>query len=104
MGSRYGVHPFIHFLLSSFLVTRFRLSFSSLPPPRVSCAPRLPTPNPNPAFLQPLKENRFRIPKSRYGSVSLYISDVWMNRPEYNDIDATYDEAIFDRLRKHGKS
>ncbi|KAF7793913.1 hypothetical protein EIP86_005035 [Pleurotus ostreatoroseus] len=51
--------------------------------------------------LKPLKENRFRIPKSRYASVSLYISDVWMNRPEYNDIDAPYDAAIFDRLRKH---
>ncbi|KAH9951545.1 glutamate-cysteine ligase catalytic subunit [Amylocystis lapponica] len=45
--------------------------------------------------LKPLKENRFRIPKSRYGSVSLYISESWLNRPEYNDIDAPFDEAIF---------
>ncbi|KAI0930145.1 hypothetical protein AcV5_006934 [Taiwanofungus camphoratus] len=52
--------------------------------------------------LKPLQENRFRIPKSRYGSVSLYIADSWMNRPEYNDIQAPYDQAIFDRLRDHG--
>ncbi|KAK7692337.1 hypothetical protein QCA50_003962 [Cerrena zonata] len=52
--------------------------------------------------LKPLKEDRFRIPKSRYGSVSLYISDGWLNRPEYNDIEAPYDEAIFEHLRGHG--
>ena len=49
-----------------------------------------------------MKDNRFRIPKSRYASVSLYISDTWMNRPEYNDIDAPYDDAVFERLKKHG--
>ncbi|KAI0085186.1 glutamate-cysteine ligase catalytic subunit [Irpex rosettiformis] len=52
--------------------------------------------------LKPLRESRFRIPKSRYDSVSLYISDNWMNRPEYNDIDAPYDAAIFERLKEHG--
>ncbi|KZT10714.1 glutamate-cysteine ligase catalytic subunit [Laetiporus sulphureus 93-53] len=52
--------------------------------------------------LKPLKNDRFRIPKSRYSSVSLYMSDCWMNRPEYNDIEAPHDQAIFDRLRKHG--
>ena len=52
---------------------------------------------------QPLKESRFRMPKSRYASVSLYISDVWFNRPEYNDINAPYDQAIYDRLIAHGK-
>ncbi|PSR76507.1 hypothetical protein PHLCEN_2v8410 [Hermanssonia centrifuga] len=52
--------------------------------------------------LKSLKENSVRIPKSRYGSVSLYISDIWMNRPEYNDIDAPYDPSVFERLRKHG--
>ncbi|TFY62650.1 hypothetical protein EVJ58_g3733 [Rhodofomes roseus] len=52
--------------------------------------------------VKPLKENRFRIPKSRYSSVSLYLSDHWMHRPEYNDIDAPYDQAIFERLQKHG--
>ncbi|KAH8107999.1 glutamate-cysteine ligase catalytic subunit [Cristinia sonorae] len=52
--------------------------------------------------LKPLKHDRFRIPKSRYGSVSLYISDEWQNRPEYNDIDAPYDAAIFNRLLGSG--
>ena len=53
-------------------------------------------------FLQPLNENKFRIPKSRYDSVDLYISDHWMNRPEYNDSPLPYDEPIYDRLRAHG--
>ncbi|RPD54727.1 glutamate-cysteine ligase catalytic subunit [Lentinus tigrinus ALCF2SS1-7] len=52
--------------------------------------------------LKPLKESRFRIPKSRYASVSLYISEYWMNRPEYNDIEAPHDADIFERLRHHG--
>lgn len=52
---------------------------------------------------QPLKESRFRIPKSRYGSVSLYISDEWLNRPEYNDIEAPYDPEILERLKTHGE-
>lgn len=52
--------------------------------------------------LKPLKKSRFRMPKSRYASVSLYISDVWFNRPEYNDINAPYDQAIYDRLLAHG--
>ncbi|KAM5540208.1 hypothetical protein V8D89_006027 [Ganoderma adspersum] len=52
--------------------------------------------------LKPLKEDRFKIPKSRYASVSLYISEYWMNQPAYNDIDAPHDPAIFERLRNHG--
>ncbi|KZV60720.1 glutamate-cysteine ligase catalytic subunit [Peniophora sp. CONT] len=52
--------------------------------------------------LEPLKNSRFVIPKSRYGSVSLYISEEWMNRPEYNDTAAPIDEAIFERLKKDG--
>ncbi|KAF8904414.1 glutamate-cysteine ligase catalytic subunit [Gymnopilus junonius] len=52
--------------------------------------------------LKPLKESRFRIPKSRYDSVDLYLSEDWMNRPEYNDNPLPYDEGIYDRLRKHG--
>ena len=43
------------------------------------------------------------MPKSRYASVSLYISEYWMNRPAYNDIEAPHDPAIFDRLRQHGE-
>lgn len=53
---------------------------------------------------QPLKENRFRIPKSRYDSVDLYISETWMNRPEYNDTDVPYDRDIYKRLRENGMS
>ncbi|KDR75147.1 hypothetical protein GALMADRAFT_268698 [Galerina marginata CBS 339.88] len=52
--------------------------------------------------LKPLKENRFQIPKSRYDSVDLYISDDWINRPEYNDNPLPYDKSIYDRLRQHG--
>ncbi|EKM54562.1 uncharacterized protein PHACADRAFT_258498 [Phanerochaete carnosa HHB-10118-sp] len=52
--------------------------------------------------LKPLKSGRFQIPKSRYASVSLYISDAWYNRPEYNDIHAPYDRAIYDRLISQG--
>ena len=51
---------------------------------------------------QPLKENKFRIPKSRYDSVDSYLSQDWRNRPEYNDNPLPYDEAIYDRLRTHG--
>ena len=53
-------------------------------------------------FIQPLKNNRHRIPKSRYDSVDMYISTDWTNRPEYNDIYSPYDASIYDRLRKHG--
>jgi glutamate--cysteine ligase catalytic subunit len=52
--------------------------------------------------LKPLRENRFRIPKSRYDSVDQYISTDWINRPEYNDNPLPYDVHIFDRLREHG--
>ncbi|KIY74336.1 glutamate-cysteine ligase catalytic subunit [Cylindrobasidium torrendii FP15055 ss-10] len=52
--------------------------------------------------LKPLKESRYRIPKSRYDSVDLYIAKDWANRPEYNDTHVPYDEAIFERLQKHG--
>ncbi|KAF9010584.1 glutamate-cysteine ligase catalytic subunit [Cyathus striatus] len=50
----------------------------------------------------PTEGNRFRIPKSRYDSVDLYISNDWMNRPEYNDTDVPYDEKIYQRLQDHG--
>lgn len=53
-------------------------------------------------FIQPLKNDRFRIPKSRYDSVDLYISPDWINRPEYNDNHLPYDESIYNRLREHG--
>jgi len=53
-------------------------------------------------YFQPLQNNRYRIPKSRYDSVDLYISTDWINRPEYNDSYFPYDASIYDRLRKHG--
>ncbi|KXN90986.1 Glutamate--cysteine ligase [Leucoagaricus sp. SymC.cos] len=52
--------------------------------------------------LKELKNDRFRIPKSRYDSVDLYLSTEWMNRPEYNDTEVPYNEEIYDRLQKHG--
>ncbi|KAF8629434.1 hypothetical protein AX15_003480 [Amanita polypyramis BW_CC] len=52
--------------------------------------------------LKSLKNDRFRIPKSRYDSVSLYISNDWMNRPEYNDTKPPYDEDIYKRLQGNG--
>ncbi len=53
--------------------------------------------------IQPLKHNRMRIPKSRYDSVDLYISETWMNRPEYNDSHLPIDQDIYDRMRQHGE-
>lgn len=52
--------------------------------------------------LKPLKNDRFVIPKSRYDSVDLYIANDHNNRPEYNDTNTPYDEAIYNRVRKHG--
>lgn len=52
---------------------------------------------------QPLKNDRLRIPKSRYDSVDLYISNDWINRPEYNDSPLPIDEGIYERLRDHGR-
>ncbi|KAI6140204.1 glutamate-cysteine ligase-domain-containing protein [Pisolithus tinctorius] len=43
--------------------------------------------------LEPLKNSRYIIPKSRYDNVSL---------PAYNDTVVPYDEAIKDRLLSHG--
>ena len=57
---------------------------------------------PSSLIEQPLKENRFRIPKSRYDSVDSYLSQDWRNRSEYNDNPLPYDEAIYERLRQHG--
>jgi len=52
--------------------------------------------------IKPLQNDRFRIPKSRYDSVDLYISNDWLNRPEYNDTDPPYDEDVFNRLTENG--
>lgn len=52
---------------------------------------------------KPLKENRFVIPKSRYDSVDLYISEDPLNRSEYNDTHVPYDITIYNRLKDHGE-
>jgi glutamate--cysteine ligase catalytic subunit len=53
--------------------------------------------------LKPLEHDRFKIPKSRYDSVDLYISEDWRNRTEYNDQPIVIDQDIYQRLRQHGK-
>jgi len=52
--------------------------------------------------LKPLKENRWRIPKSRYDSVSTYLARDPRLRPEYNDLDLVVDEDIKKRLVDSG--
>ncbi|KAF8467240.1 glutamate-cysteine ligase-domain-containing protein [Kalaharituber pfeilii] len=52
--------------------------------------------------LKPLKEDRFRIPKSRYASVSTYIAEDPRLREEYNDPDLVIDEDIKKELLDNG--
>ncbi|XP_042328925.1 glutamate--cysteine ligase catalytic subunit isoform X3 [Sceloporus undulatus] len=49
--------------------------------------------------LEPLKNNRYRINKSRYDSIDSYLSECG---EKYNDIDLTVDKEIYDRLVKEG--
>ncbi|KAI5635345.1 glutamate-cysteine ligase domain-containing protein [Phthorimaea operculella] len=49
--------------------------------------------------LEPLKNNKFRIQKSRYDSIDSYISP---QHDKYNDIPITHDPAIYKRLREGG--
>ncbi|XP_031569988.1 glutamate--cysteine ligase catalytic subunit-like isoform X2 [Actinia tenebrosa] len=49
--------------------------------------------------LEPLKESRFVIPKSRYDSISCYLSP---EGAKYNDIELVMDEDIYDQLTKNG--
>ncbi|EEP75343.1 glutamate--cysteine ligase [Uncinocarpus reesii 1704] len=51
---------------------------------------------------KPLKNDRWRIPKSRYGSNSTYISQDSRLRPEYMDPDLVIDEDIKRRLMEGG--
>lgn len=53
-------------------------------------------------FVQPLKNNRWRLPKSRYASNSTYISQDPRLRPEYLDPDLVIDEDIKKRLVEGG--
>ncbi|KAG8124174.1 hypothetical protein E2320_019483 [Naja naja] len=49
--------------------------------------------------LEPLKNNRFRINKSRYDSIDSYLSECG---EKYNDIDLTIDKEIYEHLVKEG--
>jgi glutamate--cysteine ligase catalytic subunit len=52
----------------------------------------------------PLLNDRYQIPKSRYDSVDLYISNDERNKPEYHDTNVPMDEAVKQRLLDHGTS
>lgn len=49
--------------------------------------------------LEPLKNNQFVIPKSRYASIDSYLSPLG---GKYNDIPVIYDKDIFDELNTAG--
>lgn len=49
-----------------------------------------------------MKDNKFRIPKSRYDSIDSYISTDPNFKPEYNDIPLVYDEDIYKKLSDNG--
>lgn len=44
-------------------------------------------------FWQPLKEDKFVIPKSRYDTIDCYLASA-----EYNDREVPYDPAVFQQL------
>jgi hypothetical protein len=50
-------------------------------------------------FLQPLKNDKYRIFKSRYDSIDSYLSSCG---EKYNDIDLTIDEDIYKQLLDGG--
>lgn len=49
--------------------------------------------------LKPLKENKFRISKSRYDSIDSYLSE---QGDKYNDVPLTYDDDIYKQLLDGG--
>ncbi|XP_046478901.1 glutamate--cysteine ligase isoform X1 [Neodiprion pinetum] len=49
--------------------------------------------------LKPLKENKFRISKSRYDSIDSYLSE---QGDKYNDVPLIYDEEIYNQLLNNG--
>ncbi|XP_014214548.1 glutamate--cysteine ligase catalytic subunit isoform X1 [Copidosoma floridanum] len=49
--------------------------------------------------LKPLKENKFRINKSRYDSIDSYLSE---QGARYNDVPLVYDDAIYEELLNNG--
>ncbi|KAF8453430.1 glutamate-cysteine ligase-domain-containing protein [Terfezia claveryi] len=52
--------------------------------------------------LKPLKNNRYKIPKSRYASISTYLSEDPRLRPEYNDPNLVINEDIKKELLING--
>ena len=46
---------------------------------------------------QPLKEDKFVIPKSRYDTIDCFLASA-----EYNDMDVLYDKDIFKQLKDGG--
>lgn len=51
---------------------------------------------------QPLQNDKYRIPKSRYDSVDCYIANDSRNKEAYNDIECPINEKVFERLKGHG--
>jgi len=49
--------------------------------------------------LEPLKNNNYRISKSRYDSIDSYLSECG---EKYNDIDLTIDKEIYEQLLQEG--
>ena len=47
---------------------------------------------------QPLKENQFVIPKSRYDSIDCFLANA-----EYNDVEVLYDKDLFQELKDGGR-
>ena len=50
---------------------------------------------------EPLKHNKFVIPKSRYGTVNCYLS-VCADKFKYNDVPIVYDPKVYETLREAG--
>ncbi|KAI9295415.1 GCS-domain-containing protein [Neoconidiobolus thromboides FSU 785] len=51
--------------------------------------------------LEPLKNNKFVINKSRYDSIDSYLSLDSNFKDEYNDLDLVYDKDIYNKLREN---
>ncbi|CAE6472141.1 unnamed protein product [Rhizoctonia solani] len=51
--------------------------------------------------IKPLKEGQRRLPKSRWSSVDMYLSETPNNRPEYTDVPVPFHEDVYCRLRDH---
>lgn len=48
--------------------------------------------------MQPLKNDRFVIPKSRYDSISTYLSPEPYFHEKYNDVELVLDKKIYQEL------